>query len=443
MAVVNDAGFPRDIPVPEGCPPGWRQIEYMYKSGACMGKTYIRFNHKTLTDTKHKGLASLKAVILRDAEDHGKDPQKAFQEYEEAKRLKAEAKAKEREEQGFLKGEKREEALQLFRKLHGSLDGKTVENFPNWRSEREFLPTCGQTHVTYYDGDGRPWKLLKDIEAMLGHKIQAGEDITSIMGTNILLKSKRVKDETFKVSAPKRVKDDDANTIVGVGTGKTLPDRSPKAIVDKSKSFQSCPAELRDDAVQIFRANCSPLDGRAVENFPGWRCENNYIATCAQTHAIYFDPGGKPWRLLKDIEAMLGNKMRTGEDVTAIMGTKPWKRAREEEKAVEATDSEVELLEPTGNDVGEGYQMQRSKNGAWVVFPDDTIRVDMIAIGERIERSGWKCASKTEKRRSFTGGDVNLVLFESGKLLIKHTGRGVAHKMATRYAHPILTEGDL
>jgi len=172
--------YPRDVPFVDGMPDGWKAVEKMYMSGKYQGNTYIRFYSK---DGRHKHILSVKAAIQKDAEDKGKNPMAAVAEYERLQQEKRDAAAREREQAGILKGEKRESAVTLFRDKFGPLDGSTVQVFPGWETSYEYLPSCQQTHVTYTDTDGRKWKLLKDIEACFGSRMQAGEDLTEFIGT--------------------------------------------------------------------------------------------------------------------------------------------------------------------------------------------------------------------------------------------------------------------
>mmetsp|Transcript_13784 Transcript_13784/g.31246 ORF Transcript_13784/g.31246 Transcript_13784/m.31246 type:complete len:351 (-) Transcript_13784:164-1216(-) len=164
----------KEIPC-EGLPPGWKCLEKVYLSGGSAGKTYIRFSCD-----KHKNVLSLKAALKLHAEDNGQDPEEAMREYERKKEEKKEDLAKLREERGQIKGEKRNEAIDHFRAVHGKLDGATVVQFPGWRGESKVLENCGQISASYFDSEGRIFKLVNDIEAFLGKRMIDGEEIPDI-----------------------------------------------------------------------------------------------------------------------------------------------------------------------------------------------------------------------------------------------------------------------
>eukprot|EP00933_Yihiella_yeosuensis_P053849 TRINITY_DN5214_c0_g1_i3.p1 TRINITY_DN5214_c0_g1~~TRINITY_DN5214_c0_g1_i3.p1 ORF type:complete len:394 (+),score=65.69 TRINITY_DN5214_c0_g1_i3:97-1182(+) len=161
----------KEIPPPKGLPPGWKCIEKVYLSGTKAGQTYVRFDS---ADGKHKTVLTVPRCIRIHAEENGLDPDEELAKYEAAKEEKKANAAAEREKAGIVKGQKREEAIDHFRSVHGPLDGATVMALPGWRGEGKLLENCGQVTAVYYDTDNRPWKLLKDIEAMFGTKMLAG-----------------------------------------------------------------------------------------------------------------------------------------------------------------------------------------------------------------------------------------------------------------------------
>lgn len=161
----------------EGTPKGWQAIEKVYGSGNYAGKTYVRWQGGI---GNHRNVLSLKAALKLHAKDQGNDPDEAVRQYEQQKEEKKEAMAKAREEAGYLKGQKREEAIAAFRKLHDPLTGAVVCSLPGWRGESKLLEGCGQLCARYYDDEGRVYALLKDIEALFGMKLQAGEPIPDI-----------------------------------------------------------------------------------------------------------------------------------------------------------------------------------------------------------------------------------------------------------------------
>jgi len=164
----------REIVV-EGLPPGWIAIEKTYLSGSYAGKTYLRFQNDV-----HRNVLSLNAAVKLDAEDRGLDVDAVVAEYKMKLQMEKEAAAKEREEAGNLKGQKRDEAIERFRAEYGKLDGSTITCFPGWRGESKQLENCGQITARYYDPEGRQFALLKDIEAYFGMLMERGEQIPDI-----------------------------------------------------------------------------------------------------------------------------------------------------------------------------------------------------------------------------------------------------------------------
>merc|ERR1719253_2199353 len=135
----------------------------MYAKGMNAGKCYVRF-----TNGVTKNILSCKSAIEHWAVDNGIPVQKALDDYEALKEAKKEAQAKAREEAGILKGQARENAINVFQDTFGALDGATVHAFDGWVTQWEYLPSCAQTHVVYTDDKGRQWRILKDLEAHFG-----------------------------------------------------------------------------------------------------------------------------------------------------------------------------------------------------------------------------------------------------------------------------------
>jgi len=151
-------------------------------TGNYVGQTYTRFSSN---NGKHKHLMSVKAVVKQDAIDKGEDPEAAIDEYNQKRKIHQEevSKVKEenREAEGRFAGERREAAIQEFRRKCGKLDTAIVQAFPGWMTRFDWNPGSGQTHVTYRDDEGKEWNLLKDIEAMFGGKLLAGEDVSQFI----------------------------------------------------------------------------------------------------------------------------------------------------------------------------------------------------------------------------------------------------------------------
>jgi len=86
-----------------------------------------------------------------------------------------------------------------------------------------------------------------------------------------------------------------------------------------------------------------------------------------------------------------------------------------------STDDEVEKI--GDGEPGDGYALRQCRAGAaWLVLPSDVISLDLKAIGGQVEAAGWSCSAREEQRWSFTGSP-DLVLYHSGKLLVR-SGQG-------------------
>mmetsp|Transcript_110199 Transcript_110199/g.212293 ORF Transcript_110199/g.212293 Transcript_110199/m.212293 type:complete len:385 (+) Transcript_110199:56-1210(+) len=194
---VEGISYPRDLDPSEydGLPQGWKPVEYAYKSGAYLGKTYVRFSSSFA-----KALCTPRKCIEAEAKQNGLsdlEVSKKLGEFDAIQKAKKERIEKEGLECGRVKakGKMRDEAIAAFRKKHGNLDGATVGNLPGWKAESVYRESCQQTAVTYYNKDGYPFGTVMDVESFLGLKMQRGEDVTSDVE---FAKSRVQKDETGK-----------------------------------------------------------------------------------------------------------------------------------------------------------------------------------------------------------------------------------------------------
>lgn len=184
VRTINGVDYPRVVPCPDGFPPGWKGVEQSYsETSKSWGKTYVRYSS---LDGKHKHVSTPRGVIKAHCEDHGLDFDIEYAKYEKAEKEKAEAKEREREARGLAKGQKREDMIAISRNHFGELNGETVFGFPGWRCRWDFLPDSQQTPKTFTDPEGREFKLLKDLECMLGTVIsEAGGSVPSEMAAMI------------------------------------------------------------------------------------------------------------------------------------------------------------------------------------------------------------------------------------------------------------------
>mmetsp|Transcript_97092 Transcript_97092/g.274439 ORF Transcript_97092/g.274439 Transcript_97092/m.274439 type:complete len:389 (+) Transcript_97092:56-1222(+) len=204
--------YPRELDVSlyEGLPPGWKAIESAYKSGAYMGKTYVRFKgpvagtSSILTVKKAIHCDALKVKGLSEA-----DADRLAEEFEKQQQAKEEQRKREREEAGFLTGDKREEAVAAFRAKYGPMDGATVANLPGWSTKSIYRETCNQLAVTYYNPEGRPFNTVKDVETMFGVQVLKGVDIEEVATA----RSKLETDETGRVINKARREINETQTV--------------------------------------------------------------------------------------------------------------------------------------------------------------------------------------------------------------------------------------
>jgi len=138
---------------------------------------------------------------------------------------------------------------------------------------------------------------------------------------------------------------------------------------------------------------------------------------------------GKPKAKRKDAsDASPESKGAAGDGGPASPAPEP---AAKRPRPDAATDEEVEGL--SGGEPGEGYALQKCRgDAAWLVLPDDVISLDLKAIGGQVEAAGWSCSARDERRWSFAGSP-DLVLYPSGKLLVRSGAGEDAGRVAKQY----------
>ncbi|CAJ1349248.1 unnamed protein product [Effrenium voratum] len=72
--------------------------------------------------------------------------------------------------------------------------------------------------------------------------------------------------------------------------------------------------EKRDQMIQLFRDRHGPLSGAMITSLPGWRGEAKYLPNSGQLCASYYDPSGRCFKLVKDIEAFFGFLIDSGQE---------------------------------------------------------------------------------------------------------------------------------
>jgi len=79
-----------------------------------------------------------------------------------------------------LKGERYERAVEAFEKMFGKLEAGVIPKIPGWIHKLKYSESSGQTGVTYYDPEGRPYGTVKAVEAVFGDKLLQGGDVSCI-----------------------------------------------------------------------------------------------------------------------------------------------------------------------------------------------------------------------------------------------------------------------
>ena len=81
-----------------------------------------------------------------------------------------------------------------------------------------------------------------------------------------------------------------------------------------------------------------------------------------------------------------------------------------------------------------------SGRAAWTVVPERIEKIDLEMVSGRIESEGWSCTLRNRLCCTFSGDEVDITLYASGKLLIKSGERDVAATIAEHHMHGGLAE---
>lgn len=167
-----DVTYPRDVPAPEGVPPGWKGVEKQYgPTSKIAGQTYIRYSS---VDGRHSSVGSVRGIWQKHCEDNNLDFNTVYNEFLVVQKEITERKLREREELGNIPGVNRDRMIALFKQTHGDLRGPLVFSFPDWKTRWEYSPSSGQVAKTFTEPNGREWKLLLNLECFFGFKIARG-----------------------------------------------------------------------------------------------------------------------------------------------------------------------------------------------------------------------------------------------------------------------------
>eukprot|EP00930_Biecheleria_cincta_P021539 TRINITY_DN15940_c0_g1_i1.p1 TRINITY_DN15940_c0_g1~~TRINITY_DN15940_c0_g1_i1.p1 ORF type:complete len:671 (+),score=101.61 TRINITY_DN15940_c0_g1_i1:131-2143(+) len=159
VRTIDGITYPREVPCPDGFPPGWKATEKAHGEGSkASGKTYVRYDSN---DGRHKGVASAKSVFKLHCEDNGLDFTTEFAKYERKAEEKAEAR-------GLVKpGPTRDQYIAASRKHFGELNGEIVFALPGWKCRWDLIES-GQTPKTFTDPDGLKFILVVNVECKFG-----------------------------------------------------------------------------------------------------------------------------------------------------------------------------------------------------------------------------------------------------------------------------------
>tara|TARA_B100000965_G_C19079188_1_gene535491 strand:+ start:75 stop:356 length:282 start_codon:yes stop_codon:yes gene_type:complete len=81
-----------------------------------------------------------------------------------------------------------------------------------------------------------------------------------------------------------------------------------------------------------------------------------------------------------------------------------------------------------------------SGRAAWTVVPEKVTQIELETVSAIIEAEGWNCTLRNRLCYTFSGEEVDITLYPSGKLLIKTDSRDVASTIATHHVHVWLAE---
>lgn len=294
-----------------GLPSGWRERSTIILHGAKAGGTQTVFE-----DDFGKKANSLEKLMKLISDETGEDMQKLLRRSmdirnpSKTKRAKAEPKAKAeaaakakakssprvtKEEEVEEEKEEPTEKSEAPAESHAEPAAKTdvpaaksrkrrKENDPGYLDPDTLLPKGwstvekqyktggykGKTYVRFqYNGEGA---LMPSISAVINrHHEMTGEDLMPLYQ---------------KMRAEKKA-------------------QVPSAEVRKEK---------REQHVALYRAKFPALTGAMVCAFPGWTGEAKHLQNCGQNSANYYDPDGRTWKLLKDIEAHFGKLLEEGKE---------------------------------------------------------------------------------------------------------------------------------
>jgi len=192
--------------------------------------------------------------------------------------------------------------------------------------------------------------------------------------------------------------------------------------------------EKREMAIAHFRDAHGQLTGAIVCCFPGWRGVSKYLEVSGQQVAMYYDPEGRKFSLLKDIEQMFGTRMLEGQPIPDIDAARNNVKVDENGRTVNVARQENFVSEFEVDAVKELKKIIKKRKFRHVnaedyhetdllVAPLKQLQPNRIPNSKELQRNGAEVQRHLEKRGF--GGETEL-LFVGNK------------KAATEKSSPVL-----
>ncbi len=81
-----------------------------------------------------------------------------------------------------------------------------------------------------------------------------------------------------------------------------------------------------------------------------------------------------------------------------------------------------------------------SGRAAWTVVPEKVSQIELESVSTIIESEGWSCTLRNRLCYTFSGEQVDITLYPSGKLLIKTENIEIVSKIAQHHVYVWLAE---
>lgn len=124
-------------------------------------------------------------------------------------------------------------------------------------------------------------------------------------------------------------------------------------------------AQFRESRIQRFQDKYGPLNGATICCIPGWRGESKFLEVSGQISTRYYDPEGVAWSLVKDIEAMFGERMERGETIPDVDAARASVELDEFGKPVHSARSAENIVAT--------FEISKGRKGKRVVREEDYV----------------------------------------------------------------------